>query len=441
MNFVTPSEEELSYVRADPLLCEQELDVRPEVAEDIEKATGMCAGRRYWRSEHDHLYALELADLGRGRPSMAMVYGFWNRYEPRPPEHEIDADLLEFVVWVASTTESIDPADVERVAQYAQIQSGRLEITWSEGSVLRTPEERFTNLPRFPYEPHYVEIEGLRMAYVEQGEGDPILMLHGEPTWGYLYRWMIPPLVEVGRVVVPDMIGFGRSDKPVADNAYSYRAYVRWMRKFITELNLERITLVCQDWGGLIGLRVVSQMSERFARIVAMNTGIPDGGPSGEQMGAQAAERGNAFMQWRRFSQQQTALNVGAMLKQTVRGRRLSDAEAEAYNAPFPSPDYQTAALLWPRLVPIRPDHPGAYDNRVAIETLTTLDIPVLLPWAGGDLVTAAGEQGLRRVFQNCAPSLMIPDAGHFIQEDAGEEIAKHIIAWMLAQPETIIDS
>jgi haloalkane dehalogenase len=316
------------------------------------------------------------------------------------------------------------------------MQTGRVKTTWPEGSVLRTPEERFTNLPGFAYEPLYVEIEGLRMAYVEQGKGDPILMLHGEPTWGYLYRWMIPLLAEMGRVVVPDMIGFGRSDKPVADNAYSYKAYVRWMRKFIIELNLERITLVCQDWGGLIGLRVVSQMSERFVRIVAMNTGIPDGGLPGGQMGAEAAERGNAFMQWRHFSQRQTALNVGAMLKQTVRGRRLSDAEAEAYSVPFPSPDYQTAALLWPRLVPTRRDHPGAYDNRVAIEILRTLDIPVLLPWAGGDPVTAAGEQGLRRIFRNCAPSFMVPDAGHFIQEDAGEEIAKHIIAWMSEKSE-----
>ena len=420
MKFITPTTEELSCLRADPLLREQELDVRPEVAEDIEKATGIRAGRVYWRSEHDHLYALELADLGRGRPSMARVYGFWDRYEPCPPEHEIDADLLSFMIWVAGATRSIDPSDVERVAQYAQLQTGRIQTTWPEGSVLRTPEERFVNLPEFPYEPHYLEVEGLRMAYVEQGTGNPILMLHGEPTWGYLYRHMILPLSKVGRVIVPDLIGFGRSDKPVSDNAYSYKAYVRWMRKFIRSLDLQRITLVCQDWGGLIGLRVVAQVPERFSRLVPMNTGIPDG------WGA-----GGAFMAWRRYSQRQTELNVPAMLKQAVQRRTLTDAEAAAYGAPFPAKEYQTAALLFPRLVPTRPDHPGAYDNHVAIEILRTLDLPVLLPWADGDPVTRGGDMGLRAIFSNCAPPLPIAGAGHFIQEDAGGEVARHIGTWM----------
>ena len=420
MKFITPAEEELSYLRADPLLWEQELDVRPEVAEDIEKATGIRAGRVYWRSEHDHLYALELADLGRGRPSMAMVYGFWDRYEPRPPEHEIDADLLKFMIWVGEISKSIDSSDVERVAEFAQMQTGRLQTTWPEGSVLRTPEESFANLPGFPYEAKYVEVEGLRMAYVEEGKGDPTLMLHGEPTWGYLYRHMIPPLSKVGRVIVPDQIGCGRSDKPVADNAYSYKAFVRWMRKFVQTLDLQGITLIGQDWGGLVGLRIVAQMPERFSRLVMMNTGIPDG-------------RGGtrAFFAWRRFSQRQTELDVPALIKQAVQDRTLTDAEAAAYGAPFPSKEYQTAALLWPRQVPTRPDHPGAYDNRVAIEVLRTLDTPVLLPWAGGDAVTHGGDAGLRRIFKNCAPPLPIESAGHFIQEDAGEEVAKHITDWM----------
>jgi haloalkane dehalogenase len=424
MNFITPNAEELSYLRADPLLWEQELDVRPDVAEDIERATGIRAGRVYWRSDHDHLYALELADLGRGRPSMAMVYGFWNRYEPRPPEHEIDADLFNFMMWLAGITRSIDPSDVERVVQFAQAQTGRAQFTWPQGSVLRTPDERFASLPDFPYEPHYVEVEGLRMAYVEHGTGDPILMLHGEPTWGYLYRHMIPTLSKTGRVIVPDLIGFGRSDKPVADNAYSYKAYVRWMRKFIQELDLQRITLVCQDWGGLIGLRVVSQMPERFSRLVPMNTGIPDG-----------TFPGGAFMQWRRLSQRLPEMDLPAMIKQTIRSRTLTDAEAAAYGAPFPSVEYQTAALLFPRLVPTRPDHPGAYDNRVAIEVLRTLDLPVLLPWAGGDPITRGGEGGMRLIFRNCASPLPIATAGHFIQEDAGKEVAQHILEWMASTP------
>jgi haloalkane dehalogenase len=276
-----------------------------------------------------------------------------------------------------------------------------------------------------------VEIEGLRMAYVEKGSGDPILMLHGEPTWGYLYRHMIPPLSEVGHVVVPDQMGFGRSDKPAADNAYSYRAFVRWMRKFILELDLRNITLVCQDWGGLVGLRVVSQMPERFSRLVPMNTGIPDGREPGKTGITERAESGGAFLNWRRLSQQPQELPVSDMLKRAVQLRNLTDAEAAAYGAPFPSKEYQTAALLWPRQVPIRPDHPGAYDNRVAVEILRTLDLPVLLPWSDSDLITRQGERALRSIFRNCASPLPIAGAGHFIQEDAGEEIAEHIRAWI----------
>jgi len=299
MNFIIPSAEELSYLRADPLLWEQELDVRPEVAEAIEKAVGFRAGRVYWRSEHDHIYGLELADLGRGRPSMAMVYGHWDRYEPRPPEHEIDADLMDFILWVAEVAPTLNPSDVSRVAQFAGVRP-----TWPEGSVLRTPEDRFANLPGFPYEPRYVEVEGLRMAFVEQGEGDPILMLHGEPTGGYLYRHMIPPLAEAGRVIVPDLVGFGRSDKPVADHAYSYKSHVRWMRRFIMALGLQRVTLVGQDWGGAIGLRILAQMPERFRRLVAMNTGIGGGFKLGE-----------GFMGWRIFSQRARELDLPRMMK------------------------------------------------------------------------------------------------------------------------------
>jgi len=415
MNFITPSPEELTYLRADPLLWEQELDVRPEVAEAIEWATGIRSGPVYWRSAHDHLYALELADLGRGRPSMAMIYGHWDRYEPRPPEHEIDADLLDLILWVAKISGKMDPKDVSRVAQFAGIRP-----TWPEGSVLRTPEDRFANLPGFPYEPHYVEIEGLRMAYVERGQGEPILMLHGEPTWGYLYRHMIPPLAEIGRVIVPDLIGFGRSDKPVADNAYTFKSHVRWMRRFIKTLELKGITLVCQDWGGAIGLRVLAQMPEHFSRLVAMNTGIGSGLHPGE-----------SFMGWRYFSQRAKELEIPTLMGSAIRRRTLTDAEAAAYGAPFPSAAYQTGALVFPRLVPIRPDHPGAYDNRLTIEKLKTLNLPVLLPWSDSDPITGPWEAGLRKIFRNVSPPLVIRGAGHFLQEDAGEEIAGHIRRWI----------
>jgi len=415
MKLTTPDPEELLYLRPDPLLWEQELDVRPRIAEALERLAGFRAGQFYWRSDHDHLYGLELADLGRGRPSMARVFGYWDRYEPRAPEHEIDADLMAFLLWFAESAPGIDPADVSKVAKHAGVR-----MTWPEGSVLRTPDDRFQDLPGFPYEPKFVEVEGLRMAYVEEGHGEPILMLHGEPTWGYLYRWMIPTLARVGRVVVPDLIGFGRSDKPILKNAYTYKSHARWLRRFIHALDLRNITLVCQDWGGLLGLRVLSQMPERFTRLVAMNTGIPDGRPHGE-----------AFMKWRRYSQRIPEFDMAAMMRGSLRTRALSDNEAAAYQAPFPSKAYQTAALIFPRLVPIRGDHPGAYDNRLAIERLKTLDLPVLLPWSSDDPITAAGEKVLRGIFRNCDLSLAISGAGHFIQEDAGEEVAAHIGRWM----------
>jgi len=415
MKWITPSAEELSYLRPDPLLWEQELDVRPDVAEAVERAAGLRAGRVYWRSKFGHLYALELADLGRGRPSMATVYGHWDRYEPRPPEHEIDADLLDFCLWVAEIAPSLNPADIAKVAQFAGVKT-----TWPEGSVLRTPDDRFANLPGFPYEPKYIETEGLRMAYVEQGSGNPILLLHGEPTWSYLYRHMIPWLAKIGRVIAPDLVGFGRSDKPKAANAYTYKSHVRWLRNFVEMLDLTNVTLVCQDWGGLLGLRLLSQIPDRFGRVVAMNTGLPIGDPHSE-----------AFFKWRRFSQRVDELDLPVLMRNSLTKRTLSEAEAAAYAAPFPSKDYQTAALVFPRLVPIRRDHPGAFDNRVAVERLQSLELPVLLIWGEKDAITAPTEPFLRSIFKNVAPLITVTGAGHFIQEDAGEEVAEHIARWM----------
>ncbi len=415
MNFITPTVEELSYLRPDPLLWEQELDVRPDLAPAIERAIGKRAGRVYWRSAHDHLYALELGDFGKGHPSMAIVYGHWDRFEPRPPEHEIDCDLLTFSLWVAEIAESLTPSDIAKVAQFAGVQT-----TWPEGSVFRTPDERFADLPDFSYTPHYEEIEDLRMAYVEKGGGNPILCLHGEPTWSYLYRRMIEPLATVGRVIAPDLIGFGRSDKPILTNAYTYKSHARWLRKFIESLDLQNITLVCQDWGGMLGLRVLAQIPERFTRLVAMNTGIADG------RGATPA-----FFKWRRFSQRVEMLDIPAMMRNTLTQRTLTEAEAAAYAAPYPTKESQTAALIFPRLVPVRLDHPGAYDNRVAIERLKSLDLPVLLPWGEKDAITAPAEKVLRSIFKNIAPPVIIKGAGHFIQEDAGEEVAQAIINWM----------
>jgi haloalkane dehalogenase len=177
--------------------------------------------------------------------------------------------------------------------------------------------------------------------------------------------------------------------------------------------------MVCQDWGGSLGLRILAEQPERFTRLVAMNTGISIGDP-----------RNEAFYKWRRFSQRAESLDVPALMRNTIKKRQLSDAEAAAYGAPFPSKEYQTAALVFPRLVPIRGDHPGAYDNRVAIERLKTLDLPVLLPWGKEDAITVPAEPFLRSLFRNVAPPLWIAAAGHFIQEDAGEEVAGSIVEW-----------
>ena len=287
----------------------------------------------------------------------------------------------------------------------------------------RTPDTRFASLPDFPFAARYAEVgDGLRMHYLDEGPrgGPVVLLLHGEPTWSYLYRRMIPPLGAAGRVLAPDLIGFGRSDKPVATNAYSYKSHTRWLRSFIEALDLNKITMVCQDWGGSLGLRILAEQPHRFARLVAMNTGISIGDP-----------RSEAFYRWRRFSQRVESLDVPTLMRSTLKKRQLSDQEAAAYGAPFPSKEHQTGALVFPRLVPIRGDHPGAHDNRVAVERLKTLDLPVLLPWGEEDAITAPAESFLRSIFRNVAAPLWIAGAGHFIQEDAGEEVAGHILAWM----------
>ena len=416
MKFFDPDLQELERLRPDPLVFEEELDFRPRAAEALEKAVGGRAGRFYWRSDHDHLYSIELGDLGRGRPSTATLFGYWDRYEPRPPEHEIDRDLMTFNLWYADIA-GLDSEAVAKVAARAETSAG-----WPEGSVLRTPEERFADLPGYDYEPRYVEVEDLRMAYVEAGSGDPILMLHGEPTWGYLYRHMIAPLAGLGRVIVPDLIGFGRSDKPVAPNAYSYRSHVRWVRKFIESLDLSRITLVCQDWGGLIGLRVLAENSERFARLVATHTGISDGG----------AAPTAAFLKWRRFSQRARFMDVPRMIGRMLvkRADSITPAELAAYGAPFPSAAHQTAALVFPRLVPIRRDHPGAWEAAGAVEKLRASDIPVFLPGGDADPITGRWREPLQSIFPQ-AVRADLAGAGHFIQEDCGPELATEIATWM----------
>ena len=418
LDFIRPPGGELEGLRADPLLWEQELDVRPDVAADLERAIGMRAGQVFWRSSHDHLYSLELADLGRGRPSMVRIFGWWYRYEPRPPEHEIDSDLVDLCLWAAGVASSLDVDVVSKVLRYHGASGG-----WPEGSVLRTPAERLVGLPDFDFEPHAVEVEGLQMAWVEAGDpraDECFLLLHGEPTWSYLYRHMIPVLAGCGRVVAPDLIGFGRSDKPTLPQAYTIRSQARWLRRFIEALDLKGVTLVCQDWGGLLGLRVLAREPQRFRRVIPMNTGLPDG----------TEPPSAAFLEWRRFSQRASSLDVAAVIKATVRRPGFTVAEAAGYAAPFPGVEHQTAVRILPRLVPIRPDHPGAWENRKAREILRALDLPALPIWGAHDPMTAPWEEQIRGIFSKAQATVRM-NAGHFLQEDCGTEVAVAIRDWV----------
>jgi haloalkane dehalogenase len=300
---------------------------------------------------------------------------------------------------------------------------------------LRTPDERFADLPDFPYVPRYVEIDDgeggrLRVAYVDEGpaDGETVLLMHGEPSWSFLYRHMIPVLVDAGlRVVVPDLVGFGRSDKPVARDDYSYARHVGWMRQaLLDELGLRDVTLVCQDWGGLIGLRLVAENPDRFARVVVANTGLPTGDqPMSE-----------AFLAWQRFSQESPDFHIGRIVGNgTARG--AAPEVVAAYDAPFPDDRYTAGARIFPTLVPTSPDDPAAADNRAAWEVLSRWEKPFLTAFSDGDAITRGGE----RVFQKLVPGAhgmphtTLAGGGHFLQEDVGPELARVVADLITATP------
>ncbi len=284
--------------------------------------------------------------------------------------------------------------------------------------ILRTPDERFTGLPGYAFEPHYVEVDGLRVHYVDEGpaSAEPVLMLHGEPSWSYLYRKMIPIITAAGhRAVAPDLVGFGRSDKPSQREDYTYQRHVDWMRGVLEALDLRHITLVCQDWGGLIGLRLVAEHGERFARVVAANTGLPTGDtPMGE-----------AFLAWQRYSQTTPRFHVGGIVK----GGCVSELSSEviaAYNAPFPDDRYKAGARQFPLLVPTSPDDPSAVPNRKAWEVLARWEKPFLTAFSDSDPIMRGGERIFQRIIPGTKgqPHTTIVGAGHFLQEDKGEELA-----------------
>lgn len=292
---------------------------------------------------------------------------------------------------------------------------------------LQTPETRFANLPDFDYPARYIDVnDGLRMAFVEKGSGDPILCLHGEPSWSFLYRKMIPKLSTVGRVMCPDLIGFGRSDKPVNREDYTYAMHDGNMSAFIVALNLRRITLVCQDWGGLIGLPIAMRMQDRFARLVIMNTGLP----TGEQKPTEG------FLAWRSAAEQMDDMDVGRVVDGgTV--TELSDEVRAGYDAPFPDATYKAGAHQFPLLVPISPDDEAAPFMKAAHEAIGQWTKPALVMFSDSDPVTKGGDKHFRKHIPSAKdePEIVIEGAGHFLQEDKGEEIAEHIAAFIERRP------
>jgi haloalkane dehalogenase len=299
--------------------------------------------------------------------------------------------------------------------------------------VYRTPDEAFADLPGYPFAPHYVEVDAgdgsgatLRVHHLDEGPADaaPVLLMHGEPSWSYLYRRMVPALVAAGhRVIAPDLVGFGRSDKPLATDDYTYARHVAWMQEALFDrLDLRDITFFGQDWGGLVGLRLVAADPDRFARVCIGNTGLPtgDGRPS------------DAFLAWQRFSQEVESFPVGFI----INGGCTTDLAPEvvaAYDAPFPTEASKAGARMFPTLVPTNPDDPEAPANRAAWEVLERFEKPFLLAFSDADPITGGGD----RIFRERVPGaagrdhVTIAGGGHFLQEDRGEELAAVLVSFI----------
>jgi len=305
------------------------------------------------------------------------------------------------------------------------VTSGTLPVIHRD-RVLRTPDECFANIPDFPYVPHYLEIGGLRIACIDEGPRDaaPILLMHGEPTWSFLYRKMIPPLLDAGhRVIAPDLVGFGRSDKPSHKADYSYRNHVLWMTAWLEAMDLRQVTLFCQDWGSLIGLRMLTAAPDRFARAILANGGLPTG--TGRSVPS-------AFKVWRAFARWSPWFPIGRIVA-TGCATALSPAEVAAYDAPFPTRRHRLAARLFPRFVPAEPDNPEREANEAAWRVLEHWNKPFLTLFSTRDPITRGGERAFQQRVPGAAgqPHTAIRGAGHFLQEDKGAELARHINAFM----------
>lgn len=294
---------------------------------------------------------------------------------------------------------------------------------------LRTPDERFADLPDFPYPPVYTEIDGLRMAHVAHGPqtGPVVLLLHGEPTWSFLYRHMLAPLGDAGmRAIAPDLIGFGRSDKPVAVADYTYQRHMDWLLAWVEAQDLREITLFCQDWGSLLGLRLAAEHPDRFARIVVANGMLPTA-----QHGIPAA-----FYLWRAFALYTPIFPTGQIVNLGSL-RKLSAKERRGYDAPFPSARYQAGARAFPALVPTRADDPAIPANRAAWQALAAWEKPFLTLFGTGDPILGKADRALQRHIPGAAgqPHDRLR-GGHFIQEDQGPELARRLIALIGDAPE-----
>lgn len=289
--------------------------------------------------------------------------------------------------------------------------------------IYRTPDERFENLPGYHFAPNYADVDGLRLHYVDEGEGEPVVCFHGEPTWAYLYRKMLPPLVAAGRrVVCPDFAGFGRSDKPTERGWYTYDRHVAYVSALLAGLDLRNATVVVQDWGGPIGLRWAVENSERVARLVILNTGLFTGRVS------------KGFMAWRNFAEKNPDLPVGMVL-QGATATELPDDVVAAYEAPFPTPESKAGAAQFPLIVPVEESAPGATEMRAVSDELSRWNKPCLVAFSDSDPVFPFPRAG--QVFVDMVPTadeqVPVEGAAHFLQEDRGEQIAEEILRFVEA--------
>ena len=284
-------------------------------------------------------------------------------------------------------------------------------------NALRTPDKRFERLLDYPFAPHYVEVDGLRMHYVDEGPSDasPVLMMHGEPSWSYLYRHMIPICAAAGhRVIAPDLIGFGKSDKPTDINAYSYQSHMDWMQAFLEQTDLQNITLVCQDWGSLLGLRLAAENPERFRAIVVGNGMLPTGDQPVPK----------AFQLWKNFALYSPWFPIARIIN-TGSFRSLGPDERRAYDAPFPNKKYKAGARAFPKLVPVTPDNPASEANREAWKVLEQWKKPFLTTFSNGDPITRGGDRYMQERIPGAKgqPHTTLT-GGHFLQEDSPVEFA-----------------